>query len=107
MDFGCLPFKRNSSWVVRLDKPVNGLPDRSAEPSARAFGVSSGRGLTTKPGGCTVNLVRPDRVPAFGEEIAHRYHKATGLKPDIYVTEPMEGTRHLAGSWVGLLYLES
>ena len=44
-------------------------------------------------GGCTVNLVRPGRVPAFRQEIARRYHKATGLTPDIYVTEPMEGAR--------------
>ena len=46
-------------------------------------------------GGCTVNLVRPDRVPAFREEIARRYHKATGLTPDVYVTEPMEGAREV------------
>ncbi len=46
-------------------------------------------------GGCTVNLVRPDRVPAFREEISRRYHKATGLSPDIYVTEPMEGAREV------------
>ncbi len=47
-------------------------------------------------GGCTVNLVRPDRVPAFREEISRRYHGATGLEPDIYVTEPMEGAREVA-----------
>ena len=46
-------------------------------------------------GGCTVNLVRPDRVPAFRKEIARRYHKATGLTPDIYVTEPMGGAREV------------
>ena len=46
-------------------------------------------------GGCTVNLVRPDQVPAFRKEIARRYHKATGLTPDVYVTEPMEGAREV------------
>jgi len=46
-------------------------------------------------GGCTVNLVRPDNVPVFREEIARRYHQATGLKPDIYVTEPMDGAREV------------
>ena len=46
-------------------------------------------------GGCTVNLVRPDQVPAFREEIARRYHQATGLTPDIYVTEPMDGAREV------------
>jgi len=46
-------------------------------------------------GGCTVNLVSPDQVPAFREEIARRYHKATGLKPDIYVTEPMDAAREV------------
>ncbi len=46
-------------------------------------------------GGCTVNLVRPDRVPAFREEISRRYQQATGLTPDIYVTEPMDGAREV------------
>ena len=38
--------------------------------------------------GGTVNLVRPDQVPAFREEISRRYHKATGLKPDIIPLSP-------------------
>lgn len=46
-------------------------------------------------GGCTVNLVRPGQVPAFREEIARRYQQATGLTPDIYVTEPMDGAREV------------
>lgn len=46
-------------------------------------------------GGCTVNLVRPGQVPAFRDKIAHRYQQATGLKPDVYVTEPMEGAREV------------
>ena len=46
-------------------------------------------------GGCTVNLVRPDRVPAFREEISRRYHGAIGLEPDIYITEPMDGAREV------------
>jgi len=46
-------------------------------------------------GGCTVNLVRPDRMSAFREEIARCYHQATGLKPDVYVTEPMDGAREI------------
>ena len=45
--------------------------------------------------GGTVNLVRPDQVPAFREEIARRYQQATGLKPDVYVTEPMDGAREV------------
>ena len=46
-------------------------------------------------GGCTVNLVCPDQVPVFREEITRRYHQATGLTPDIYVTEPMDGAREV------------
>ncbi|UCH61898.1 MAG: galactokinase [Fidelibacterota bacterium] len=46
-------------------------------------------------GGCTVNLVRPGQVPVFQEEIARRYHKATGLKPDVHITEPMDGAREI------------
>ncbi len=37
-------------------------------------------------GGCTVNLVAETAVPRFREHIAGEYERATGKKPEIYVT---------------------
>jgi galactokinase len=42
-------------------------------------------------GGCTVNLVRADRVVPFRAMIATRYTAATGHSPEIYVCEAAEG----------------
>jgi galactokinase len=42
-------------------------------------------------GGCTVNLVRADRVIPFRALIAARYAAATGHPPEIYVCEAAEG----------------
>jgi galactokinase len=42
-------------------------------------------------GGCTVNLVKSEAAPAFAKEIAVRYEKATGMKPDVYVCSAANG----------------
>jgi len=41
-------------------------------------------------GGCTVNLVAPNDVEAFVEQLAKRYRKATSISPEIYVCEPSD-----------------
>ncbi len=46
-------------------------------------------------GGCTVNLVRADCASAFKDHLAHTYHKATGIAPDVYICEPAQG----AAAW--------
>lgn len=42
-------------------------------------------------GGCTVNLVRREALENFRETIAREYNRATGLTPNIYVSEAGEG----------------
>ncbi|HEY9403593.1 MAG TPA: galactokinase [Pyrinomonadaceae bacterium] len=42
-------------------------------------------------GGCTVNLVRRDALENFRETITREYNRATGLTPNIYVSEAGEG----------------
>jgi galactokinase len=42
-------------------------------------------------GGCTVNLVRRDRLEHFRETVEREYAAATGLVPNIYVSEASEG----------------
>jgi galactokinase len=44
-------------------------------------------------GGCTVNLVRTDRVQPFGAQLAADYARATGRRPEIYVCEAADGAR--------------
>lgn len=42
-------------------------------------------------GGCTVNLVRQDAVPAFGEAVAKGYQQALSLKAEIYAFQASSG----------------
>jgi galactokinase len=46
-------------------------------------------------GGCTVNLVRRDRLENFSETIAREYTAAVGLTPGIYVSEAGEGAKEI------------
>ena len=47
-------------------------------------------------GGCTVNLVHVDSVPAFTREVARHYDAATGRVPEIYACRPSRGA-HMIG----------
>ncbi len=49
-------------------------------------------------GGCTVNLVRDDAVDRFRDHIAREYERATGRKPEIYVTRAAEGAGEVIGN---------
>jgi galactokinase len=46
-------------------------------------------------GGCTVSIVEKDKVEAFIADVSAAYEKATGLKPDFYVSEAGDGVREL------------
>ncbi|MCK4577369.1 MAG: galactokinase [Candidatus Marinimicrobia bacterium] len=47
-------------------------------------------------GGCTINMVDRDQVDSFREAVSREYQKATGKKPDIYPTDPMDGASEIA-----------
>ncbi len=47
-------------------------------------------------GGCTVNLVAPDAVPAFEKEIARAYQERFGIIPAFYSCEPAEGASRIS-----------
>ena len=49
-------------------------------------------------GGCTVNMVEHDHAQRFAAEIAARYQKVTGIKPDVYVCSPADGAGAEAGA---------
>jgi galactokinase len=46
-------------------------------------------------GGCTINLVRNDRVEEFSLKVAKGYEEATGQKPEIYVCTAADGVKDL------------
>jgi galactokinase len=46
-------------------------------------------------GGCTINLVREQDAGSFAEQIAERYHKATGIEPQIYPCTAEDGAQEI------------
>ncbi len=58
-------------------------------------GVKGARMTGAGFGGCTVNLVRQVDVDNFISQICENYQKKTGIKPDIYVSNPADGARKL------------
>lgn len=44
-------------------------------------------------GGCTISLVRTEKVVEFKAAIARSYERATGRKPDIYIVRASDGVR--------------
>jgi galactokinase len=47
-------------------------------------------------GGCTINLVRRDAVPALRENVLRDYPTRTGLTPRVFEVEASDGARRLA-----------
>ncbi|HEY6243670.1 MAG TPA: galactokinase [Pyrinomonadaceae bacterium] len=46
-------------------------------------------------GGCTVNLVRRDKIDQFQNTVAVGYQEATGLTPEIYICKAVKGAEEL------------
>jgi galactokinase len=46
-------------------------------------------------GGCTVNLVRRDKIDEFQNTVAAGYQEATGLTPEVYVCKAVKGAEEL------------
>ena len=48
-------------------------------------------------GGCTVNLVRAEDAQNFTVEIARRYERETGIRPDVYICSAEDGAGKISG----------
>jgi len=46
-------------------------------------------------GGCTVNLVKKDKLEDFVDTIKVKYKEKTGIEPEVYVSNPGNGARKL------------
>lgn len=67
--------------------------DLLVEIAGRHDGVYGARMTGGGFGGCTVNLVKADRVEQFGSETAQAYQWVIGAQPEIYVCQASDGVR--------------
>lgn len=65
--------------------------DVLAEAAQTAPGVFGARMMGGGFGGCTINLVAPDKVEAFIESVSAAYEQRFGRRPETYQTTIVEG----------------
>jgi galactokinase len=65
--------------------------DVMVELASQVDGVYGSRMTGGGFGGCTINLVRADRVAQFKESITRGYQQATGISPQIIVCSSADG----------------
>jgi galactokinase len=69
--------------------------DVMVEIAMRQSGVLGARMTGGGFGGCTINLVNAAHADDFCERVAAEYEAATGLHPDIYVSEASQGAEKM------------
>jgi galactokinase len=69
--------------------------DVMVELAVQMEGVYGARMTGGGFGGCTVNLVKSDRVQDFSSKLADGYEKATGKQPEIYICTAADGVKDL------------
>ena len=47
-------------------------------------------------GGCTLNLIRAGEAESFAGELARRYERAAGVRPDVYVCRAADGAEEVS-----------
>jgi galactokinase len=93
--FGTL--MRESHVSLRQDFEVSCSElDLMVELAEQAEGVYGARMTGGGFGGCTINLVRKDRIAAFKACVSDGYERSTGRRPDIYVCSAEGGVRQVA-----------
>ncbi|WP_010419826.1 galactokinase [Anaerophaga thermohalophila] len=87
----------NASHVsLRDDYEVTGPElDALVEEAWKTEGVIGSRMTGAGFGGCTVSLVREDKVDNFINQVGPAYEKRTGLKPLFYIADVGDGARRL------------
>ncbi len=84
---------------LRDDFEVTGPQlDALVEAAWQAPGVIGARMTGAGFGGCTVNLVAPDRVDEFVAYAGERYTRASGLTADFYVMKSADGAHEIVAS---------
>jgi len=65
--------------------------DTMVEEALKVDGVIGSRMTGAGFGGCTVSLVKNSSILEFKEKVGEKYKNKTGLIPDFYVVEPVDG----------------
>lgn len=85
-----------SHLSLRDDYEVTGKElDTLAELAWKFEGTAGARMTGAGFGGCTVNLVKSDRIAEFIETVGSSYSRIIGLDADFYVTSPSGGPQKL------------
>jgi galactokinase len=93
--FGVL--MRESHKSLREDFEVSCAElDLMVELAGQAPGVYGARMTGGGFGGCTINLVRKDRVGEFKARVGDGYRRSTGRAPEIYVCLASNGVKRVA-----------
>ena len=79
-----------------LEGAIGGAEDAMVEIASSLDGVIGARMTGGGFGGCTVNLVRRDRVEDFQVVLNRRYEQATGLRPEVYVCAAGSGVEEVS-----------
>lgn len=69
--------------------------DIMTEEALKVEGVIGARMTGAGFGGCTVNIVREDKVELFINQVGRNYKDRTGLKPEFYISETGDGAREI------------
>ncbi|MFZ0418501.1 MAG: galactokinase [Candidatus Sulfotelmatobacter sp.] len=69
--------------------------DLMVEIAMRQSGVLGARMTGGGFGGCTINLVNAAHADDFCQQVAAEYEAATGLHPDIYISEASQGAEKM------------
>jgi galactokinase len=81
---------------LRDDYEVTGVElDTLVDEARKIEGVLGSRMTGAGFGGCTVSLVRADKVDEFCSKVKVEYQRKTGLVPDFYIPEVGDGAREL------------
>lgn len=81
---------------LRDDYQVTGTElDTLVEEARKVEGVLGSRMTGAGFGGCTVSLVREDRIEQFISQVQENYQAKTGLKPDFYITNIRDGAKKI------------
>jgi len=90
--FGHLMFQTHeglSKWYKVSCRELDFL----AEQAHGFEGVTGTRMMGGGFGGCTINLVQKDRVPAFSDFIREAYRLEFGKETEVYITQIEDGTK--------------
>jgi galactokinase len=94
-EFGRLMYESHRSLRDDYEVSCREL-DSLVEIASSLDGVVGARMTGGGFGGCTVNLVRRDRVEEFTAVLNKRYEKATGLQPEVYVCAAAPGVEEIS-----------